>query len=139
MGEEENVANERARVLRMNAPSGDPDTDELVMAFAPLHKRAFGTALGAAAGVFMFALTAIHVLRNPEPGSAMNLQLLSNYFYGYTPTWKGAFVGAFWGFVVGFVGGWFVAFCRNLVIAVSIFVTRTRAELRATRDFLDHI
>jgi hypothetical protein len=35
--------------------------------------------------------------------------------------------------------GWFVAFCRNLAIATSIFITRTRAELSQTRDFLDHI
>jgi hypothetical protein len=40
---------------------------------------------------------------------------------------------------VGFTGGWFVAFCRNLAIAISVFVTRTRAELAETREFLDHI
>jgi hypothetical protein len=71
----------------------------------------------------------------PEP----NLELLANYFYGYSVSWKGLAIGTGWGFVVGFVGGWFVAFCRNMVIAVSVFVTRTRAELAQTRDFLDHI
>ncbi|MBA2243901.1 MAG: hypothetical protein H0W11_03025, partial [Gemmatimonadetes bacterium] len=64
---------------------------------------------------------------------------LAEYFYGYTVSWPGALVGGFWGFVVGFVAGWFVAFCRNLVIAATLFITRTRAELAATRDFLDHI
>jgi hypothetical protein len=58
---------------------------------------------------------------------------------GYSLTWKGAFIGLGWGFLVGFVMGWFVAFLRNLVIAASVFITRTREELRATRDFLDHI
>ena len=54
-------------------------------------------------------------------------------------SWKGAFIGMVWGFGVGFVMGWFVAFVRNLFIATSVFITRTREELRATRDFLDHI
>ena len=133
------MAHDEAKVIRMTPPSAEMETEALVLAFAPLHKRAFGMAVGAAASVFMFGLTAIHLIRNPPPGSAIDLQLLSNYFYGYAPTWKGAFIGMFWGFVVGFVGGWFVAFCRNLSIAISIFVTRTRAELRETRDFLDHI
>ena len=29
--------------------------------------------------------------------------------------------------------------CRNLVLAISLFVIRTRAELAQTRDFLDHV
>jgi hypothetical protein len=71
--------------------------------------------------------------------SASLLRLLDQYFYGYTVSLTGVFIGAFWGFVAGFTGGWFVAFCRNLAIAISVFVTRTRAELSETRDFLDHI
>jgi hypothetical protein len=37
------------------------------------------------------------------------------------------------------VVGWFFAFCRNLALAVSAFIVRTRAELREVRGFLDHI
>jgi hypothetical protein len=130
-----------AKVLRMTPATQprEPEVAALVLAFAPLHKRAFGVAIGSAAGLFVFLLTVVHLVRNPAPGQAINLELLANFFYGYSPTWTGAFVGLFWGFVVGFVGGWFLAFCRNLVIAISIFITRTRAELRETRDFLDHI
>ena len=54
-------------------------------------------------------------------------------------TWQGAFVALAWGFVAGFVAGWFTAFCRNFVIAASLWLGRTRSELDATRDFLDHI
>ncbi|MGE0355008.1 MAG: hypothetical protein AB7Q69_17485, partial [Gemmatimonadales bacterium] len=63
----------------------------------------------------------------------------SQYFRGYSVSWPGAFIGLGWGFLVGFVGGWFVAFCRNLVIAASVFWIRARSELAQTRDFLDHI
>jgi len=110
---------------------------EVQLAFAPIHKRAFGTAIGVAFAVLVAAVTLFHVIIDPE--SASPLRLLDQYFYGYTLSLTGVFIGAFWGFVVGFTGGWFVAFCRNLAIAISVFVTRTRAELAETREFLDHI
>ncbi len=112
-------------------------TRELQLAFAPLHKRAFGVAVGTALALLVAAITLFHVVIDPE--DKRYISLLAQYFYGYRVTWTGAFVGSFWGFIVGFVLGWFSAFCRNLAIAISVFVTRTRAELGETRDFLDHI
>lgn len=110
---------------------------ELVLAFSPLHKRAFGIAVGTAVGLVIFVTTIMVVLRPPQGGP--HLWLLRQYFYGYRVTFPGAFVGFAWGFVTGFVGGWFLAFCRNLMLAAMVFVARTRAELNQTRDFLDHI
>ena len=116
-------------------PSALPPSLEL--AFEPLHKRAFGMAIGVATGTLAFLVTAVMLVRNPPESS--NLLLLAEYFYGYTVTWPGAFVALAWGFVAGFVAGWFTAFCRNFVIAASLWLSRTRGELDATRDFLDHI
>lgn len=118
------------------------DKDEVLppsvaLAFAPLHKRAFGIAIGVACGLTVFLFTAIYLLREPDHG--VGLALLAQYFKGYSVTWPGALVGLFWGFVVGYVGGWFLAFCRNLVIAASVFFIRAKSELTQTRDFLDHI
>lgn len=111
--------------------------ERLLLAFAPLHKRALGMAIGLAVGLMVFGLTAFHlVIRVDDP---IGIGLLREYFYGYEVSWKGALLGFFWGFVAGFAAGWFAAFLRNLVVATSVFVTRTRAELAATRDFLDHI
>ena len=109
----------------------------LRLAFAPLHKRAFGIAVGTATGLLMAAMTAYHILFVP-PG-LVRLDLMRAYFYGYTVSWQGVLVGGAWAFGVGFVMGWFAAFCRNLVVAISVFITRTRAELGQTQDFLDHI
>lgn len=109
----------------------------LALAFAPLHKRAFGTALGLALGLLFFGFTAIYLVRGPIEGT--NLWLLGQYFRGYRVTWPGAFVGLLWGFGVGFVAGWFIAFCRNLALAISIFIISTKAELNQSSDFLDHI
>ena len=112
---------------------------DLALAFAPLHKAAFGLAIGTAFGAVVFAMTAISVLRGYESQSSFSLWLLAQYFYGYTVSWAGAFVGFAWGMVAGFVAGWFFAFCRNFALAASMFIIRTRAELAATRDFLDHV
>lgn len=117
-----------------DVPAGD--VAEVRLAFAPLHKGAFGTAIGVTAALLVFAVTAFHLIL--EPG-APNLHLLAVYFRGYSVSWGGAFIGAAWAFGVGFVGGWFFAFCRNLAIAISIFITRTKAELGETAEFLDHI
>ena len=105
--------------------------------FAPLDKRAFGVAIGVAAGLVMFAVTAIDLTLHSPPRSG--LAILNEYFAGYRVTWPGAFIGLAWGFAVGFCAGWFLALVRNLVLAISLFLLQTRAELDETRDFLDHI
>ena len=109
----------------------------LALAFAPLHKQALGIAVGLAAGLVMAAVTIIVRVRGAA--TEINLNLLAAYFYGYSVSWRGVLVGFGWAFLMGFTIGWFVAFCRNLVLAISLFLVRTRAELVQTRDFLDHI
>jgi len=109
----------------------------MLYAFAPLHKRAFGIAVGTA-GALTMALLTLGALLLPR-GDSFPLGLLVQYFAGYSVSWPGVLIGAAWGFVVAFVAGWFAAFCRNLALAIEAFVIRTRAELDATREFLDHI
>lgn len=107
------------------------------LAFAPLHKRHFGTAIGVAAAVVVSGFTLLDLLVNPRnPGS---IALLAQYFTGYTVSLPGALIGGLWAFFVGFIGGWFVAFCRNFALAAAIFWVRAKANLQASRDFLDHI
>jgi hypothetical protein len=114
----------------------DGDLDEtLHMTIAPVHKMALGVATGLVCSLVVFAATAFIVVLQPQPQP--RLDLLANYFYGYTVTWAGAVVGALWAFGVGFVAGWFVGFVRNFVTAVWIFFVRTRAQF--SRNFLDHI
>jgi hypothetical protein len=110
---------------------------DLLLAFAPLDKRAFGIAVGMALGLAVSLVTLASVLLDPE--ARAQPVLLAQYFAGYSVSWTGMVVGAAWGIFVGFVAGWFAAFARNLAVALWIFAVRTRAELRATRDFLDHI
>ncbi|NOT09712.1 MAG: hypothetical protein HOP28_16080 [Gemmatimonadales bacterium] len=117
-----------------DAPVADSD---LFLAFAPIHKAAFGVAIGVVSALVVFLLTAIVLLRHQE--QVIPLELLSVYLKGYSVSWTGALKGAAWGGIGGFVFGWFAAFCRNLALAISLFVIRSRAELAQTRDFLDHV
>lgn len=125
----------------MSSPPSDPAAappSALQLAFAPLHKRAFGLAIGCATGLLLMGLTLVHLWR-AQPGEGPDLGLLREYLAGYSVSLTGAVVGLLWGGFVGFVAGWFFAFCRNLVVAFSVFLIRARAELNQTRDFLDHI
>lgn len=140
---------------RMRAPITESEWRELPPrlrpAFAPLDKRAFGLAVGVLFGGGVLLLTAYHLLLSDvlvrhldvlagHEYSGSDLWLLENYFKGYSPeSWAGALIGAAWGLWSGFVMGWFVAFCRNLLVALWILVLRTRQNLAASRGFLDHI
>ena len=106
-------------------------------ALGPVHKVALGIAVGSVSGLAVFALTLFHVVLTPQ--NALDIGLLSQYLTGYTVSWTGAFVGLFWGLLIGFVAGWFVAFVRNLVIAIRVFMIKGKADLAQSRDFLDHI
>jgi hypothetical protein len=109
---------------------------ELQLAFAPLHKRAFGMAVGLTAGGLLFVVT-VYAIFVPNPSEL--LALIANYFPGYSVSWLGALIGLAWATFTFFIAGWFCAFMRNLVIVASIWLARTRADLDAARDFLDHI
>jgi hypothetical protein len=107
----------------------------LALAFAPVHKLALGVAVGLVCSLLLAAITAFQVIAAPP--DAPQLGLLAQYFYGYTVSGPGIAVGAFWGFIIGFVAGWFVAFVRNFVLALWVIAVRANAEL--SNSFLDHI
>lgn len=110
---------------------------QLRLAFAPIHKRALGLALGTGVGLSIALLTLVDLLMDRE--GMVPLSLLAQYFAGYEESWRGVVIGGFWGFVAGAVAGWFLAFCRNLFLGLWLLVVRSRNELARTRDFLDHI
>lgn len=123
-------------------PPTDPEfgedlTREMELAFAPIHKRAFGMAVGLVLGLGLFLITSIALLRGGDPsGLLARIQFMVPL---YEVSWTGAILGSLSAAFAFFCAGWFLAFSRNVVLAVSIWVLRTRAELGQTRDFLDHI
>ncbi len=112
------------------------EPQNLTLAVTPVHKRAFGTAVGLTLGGLVFLATGYATLLGDPPDE---LSLLSSYFPGYTVSWSGAVIGYAWGVFAFFVAGWCCAFVRNFTIVASVWIVRTRAKLEASRDFLDHI
>jgi hypothetical protein len=120
----------------LSAVTDDSIKGATALLFAPLDKRAFGVAIGAACAILTVGATVLAILEAP---GWKGLDLLGNYFTGYSVTWPGAAIGAEWSFAVGFVAGWLTAFARNLSLALSLFFLRSKAELEESSDFLDHI
>jgi hypothetical protein len=127
------------QVLSMPRPMNPPRRPPSLLphAFAPVHKRALGVAVGLVFGLVIAAVTAFHLVL--RPADAPPIELLAQFFYGYRISWSGAVIGFSWGFFTGFVAGWFVGFVHNLAMAITVFVFKTRGELEQTKDFLDHI
>jgi hypothetical protein len=109
----------------------------MVLAFAPLHKRVFGIAIGTACATFIAVATVMSIFLDPRDG--VGIGILRAYFRGYSLSPAGVVIGAAWAFAVGFVGGWFLAFWRNFFLATWLLYIRVRANLMQTREFLDHI
>jgi hypothetical protein len=120
------------------SPGSPPTTTSLALVCAPVHKRAFGLAVGIMTGLAVFAVTGFHAAL-PSDAVGLSPAPLAAYFYGYDVSWRGGVIGLAWGFVTGFVLGWFVAFVRNLLVTAATFVVMTEEEQARTRRFLDHI
>ena len=110
----------------------------ILQSFARMDKSALGIALGTVSGLLLFVATLWLVIKGGEVVGP-NLQLLSQYFIGYTVSVKGAFVALFYGFLWGFLFGWFFAYLRNLLVVLYLFRVKRRAERMRLRDFVDHI
>ncbi len=63
----------------------------------------------------MFVATAWLVIKDGRQ-AGQHLQLLSNYFVGYSVTWPGALVGLVYGAITGGVVGWAVGTIYNKVV-----------------------
>lgn len=70
-----------------------------------------GVGIGAAEGIYLF----IFALAAKLGGYGVPLiEQIGHTFYGYAPTYIGAFIGGAWGFVDGFIFGLIVGFFYNL-------------------------
>jgi len=108
----------------------------LLRAFAPLHRGALGIASGVVVGGLLATATLLLAIRgNPTP----NFDLLAQFFWGYSVSWRGVFVGLLWGFGVGFMLGYGFALIRNAAVWIWLTVIRSRAEMDQYSDFLDHL
>jgi hypothetical protein len=83
-------------------------------AIVRLRSRVMAVVFGMIGGTGLFVAT-IWLLLRRGLNVGLHLQLLGNYFPGYSVTWPGAFIGFFYGALSGAVIGWSVAWVYNLV------------------------
>jgi hypothetical protein len=109
----------------------------LMRVFSRLDQLGFATALGFAFGLFVFLATLFLVIKGGEVVGP-NIRLLNQYFFGYSVTLKGAFIGLGYSFSWAFIFGWLVAYLRNFFVGFFIYRMKRRAEMLSFKDFLDH-
>ena len=108
----------------------------IIEAFARLDRTALGLAVGTLSGLIIFLATIILVIKGGEVVGP-NLALLSQFFFGYTVTISGAFIGLVYGFVAGFVVGWLIGLLRNSLVSAYLIALKTRANLTSSLDSID--
>ena len=98
--------------------STTPDDErEVVRAIARLHGGVLAVVGAMIGGATLFLMTAWLLVKGGENVGA-HLQLLSQYFYGYSVTWTGCVIGALYGAASGAVIGWCIGTVYNFVVGL---------------------
>ena len=90
-------------------------SDEISQTLARIKADALALVCALIGGVGLFVMTLWLVIKD-GPQAGQHLQLLSNYFIGYSVTWPGAFVGLLYGAMTGGAVGWVVGMIYNKVV-----------------------
>ena len=95
----------------------DRDSERYAVSRAVVRMHAGVMALVCAilGGAGLFTMT-VWLLIKGGPRVGQHLGLLSQYFYGYTVTWKGSVVGLVYGAVTGGIVGWLLGRVYNGVV-----------------------
>ena len=112
--------------------------ETLPRVFPKLDRVALGFSIGSAAAIVLALATLILVFKGGET-IGPNLQLLSQYFPGYSVTVPGSFLGLVYGFFSGFIAGWAFAFLRNAATFTTMALIHRRAERVLLRKLLEYV
>ena len=88
---------------------------EISQAIARIKTNALAVVCAIMGGLGLFVMTAWLLIKD-GPNVGEHLQLLSNYFIGYSVTWWGSVVGLFYGALCGGVMGWTVGMIYNKIL-----------------------
>lgn len=81
-----------------------------------LNGVVMGVVLGLMAAVFIFMATNFLVIRGGDRVGP-HLALLGQFFYGYSVSFVGSLVGAFYGLILGLFVGWSTSRLYNFIVA----------------------
>lgn len=94
------------------------EEERLARAVLRLNGTVLGLAFGMAAGLAIFVATNWLVLKGGDPVGP-HLGLLSQFFFGYSVTFAGSFIGTAYGFAGGYFAGWLIARVYNGVVLLK--------------------
>ena len=115
---------------------GRQENELLIQTFAKIDRSAFGIAVGILFGAGIFLATNFLILKGGER-VGLTFALLNQYFFGFSVTSAGSFIGLIYGFVSGFILGWLLAFLRNFVIKIYLHILKFKGRIAAIGGFLD--
>lgn len=132
-----NEGQEYLEEMRKESETQPAVKEALASLMLRMDQFAFATAVGSVFGLLAFLVTLGLILKGGQ-GPGLPLQLLEQYFFGYSMTVKGAVIGMVYSFFWGFLFGWLFAYLRNFLFGFYIYLIKRKEELLTFRDFLDH-
>ena len=93
------------------------ELDDLSKAVVRMQSGILALVFGSICGVGLFVMTAWLVIKD-GPMVGLHLELLNNYFIGYSVTWTGSVVGFFYGAFVGAIIGWTIGKIYNRIVGL---------------------
>ena len=98
------------------------DEEKLLNAVAILNAKVLGIILGITFGLIIFIITIWLVIKGPQLSPSgeyvlgPHLQLLSQFFIGYTVFYLGSIVGFIYGFAIGTILGTLIGWIYNSIV-----------------------
>lgn len=83
-----------------------------------LNSNILGLVMGIMGALGIFVATNWLVIKGGEDVGA-HLELLSQFFIGYTVTFTGSLIGAVYGFITGYLSGLIIGWIYNAVIFIK--------------------
>ena len=88
------------------------EAEELSRVAVRIHAGVLAVVCALIGGIGLFGMTAWLLIKG-GPNVGMHLQLLRNYFIGYSVSWPGSLIGFFYGAVIGGLIGWTIGKIYN--------------------------
>jgi hypothetical protein len=100
------------------------DHEILAAVFARMDVPALTVSTGVLGALGLFLVTAILLIQTVPENYPVgpHLSALADYLPGYSVSWPGAFIGAFYGFLGGAIVGFFTAVYWNIAHYVALGV-----------------
>ncbi|MCH7678682.1 hypothetical protein IID10_04860 [candidate division KSB1 bacterium] len=92
-------------------------TREISHTIARIHATILALIFALVCGVGLFGMTIWLLIKGCE-NIGPHLELLGQYFIGYSVTWTGSVIGLFYGTVFGGICGWLIGMIYNRIVAV---------------------